>query len=130
MLVLPSRHLVRPAAYDDFVKNSNHNNLFSSRRGRVYKKRIGKCKKHKPRTWCELFVTLAVIFLWKRLDSIHLLWEILHLSSFYIPASIQQCSILSECKLDLRVCYNLVFFSLYHIVWIQQSSSVRRDWVR
>ena len=33
----------------------------------MYNKKIGKCKLHGPRTWCKLFVTLAVIFTWKRL---------------------------------------------------------------
>ena len=39
----------------------------------LYEKKIGKCIKHEPRSWCELSVTLAVIFIWKRLHKLGIL---------------------------------------------------------
>ena len=50
-------------------ENSDHN--CRRRGGCMYKeKKIGECKEHRPRSWCKLFVTLAVIFIWKSL-----LWQ-------------------------------------------------------
>ena len=40
----------------------------------MFKKKIGKCKYHGPRSWCELFVTLALIFIWKKTDSDRKTW--------------------------------------------------------
>ena len=53
-------------------ENSNHNNfLFSSRGGEcMYKENIVKSKQHGRRFWCKLFLTLAVIFIWKRLNPV------------------------------------------------------------
>ena len=55
-------------------ENSNHNNfLFSRRRGGcMYKKKIATCKEHGPQSWCQLFVTLTVIFIWKKLGELWL----------------------------------------------------------
>ena len=33
----------------------------------MYKKKLGKCKWHRSQSCCKLFVTLAMIFIWKRL---------------------------------------------------------------
>ena len=48
---------------------SQNNLLFSGRRAEcMYKKKISMCKKHGSQSWCKLFVALASIFIWKRLN--------------------------------------------------------------